>query len=42
MDITSGVPQGGTYSLYYINFMNDLPDVVLSILSSFADDTKLH
>jgi len=37
MNSTSGVPLGRTYK-----FINDLPDIVSSIVSLFADGTKLY
>jgi len=43
INITSGVPQGSVLGpLSFIIFVNDIPDVVSSIMSTFADDTRLY
>ena len=43
VNITSGVPQGSVLGpILFIIFVNDMPDVVNSMLLMFADDTKLY
>jgi hypothetical protein len=41
-DVASGVPQGSVLGpLMFVIFVNDLPDVVESLVQLFADDVKL-
>ena len=43
VNIASGVPQGSVLGpTLFIIFVNDMPDVVNSMLLMFADDTKLY
>ena len=43
VNITSCVPQGSVLGpILFIIFVNDMPDVVNSMLLMFADDTKLY
>jgi len=43
LNITSGVSRGSVLGpLLFIIFVNDLPDVVSSTMSTFVDDTKLY
>ena len=43
VNITSGIPQDSVLGpTLFIIFVNDMPDVVNSMLLMFADDTKLH
>ena len=43
VNITSGVPQGSVLGpILFIIFVNDMPDVVNSMLLMFADNTKLY
>ena len=43
VNITSGVPQGSVLGpISFIIFVNDMPDVINSMLLMFADDTKLY
>ena len=40
--VLSGIPQGGVLGpILFVIFIDDLPDVVNSIMYLFADDTKL-
>ena len=42
-DVTSGVPQGSVLGpTLFIYFINDMPDVVHSLIKIFADDTKIY
>ena len=42
-DVISGVPQGTILGpMFFLLFVNDMPDVVSSTAKMFADDTKLH
>ena len=41
--VTSGIPQGSVLGpILFVVFINDLPDVVKSVVRIFADDTKLY
>ena len=41
IDILSGIPQGCALStILFIIFRNDLPDVLISTVKIFADDSK--
>ncbi len=41
-DVLSGVPQGSVLGpLYFIVFINDMPDAVQNLIALFADDAKL-
>lgn len=41
--VTSGIPQGSVLGpILFIIYINDLPDVVKSIMLLFADDAKLY
>ena len=41
-DILSGIPQDSVLGpILFVNFINDLPDVVTSTVKIIADDTKL-
>ena len=43
VNITSGIPQDSVLGpTLFIIFVNDMPDVVNSMLLMFADNTKLH
>ena len=43
VNITSGVPQSSVLGpILFIIFVNDMPDVINSMLLMFADDTKLY
>ena len=43
VNVTSGVPQGSVLGpTLFITFVNDIPNVINSILLMFADDTKLY
>lgn len=42
-NIISGVPQGSVLGpLLFLNFINDLPDSIVSCIKLFADDTKVY
>ena len=42
-DVTSGVPQGSVLGpIFFILYVNELPELVQSSIKMFADDTKLY
>ena len=42
-NVTSGIPQGSVLGLtLFLIYINDLTDVVKSMVNFFADDTKLY
>ena len=41
--VLSGIPQGSTLGeILFSLFLNDLPNEVSSLITLFADDTKIH
>ncbi len=43
LDVYSGVPQGGVLrQVLFIQYVNDLPDVLASSCMMFANDTKVN
>ena len=43
MGVQSGVPQGSVLGpLLFILYVNDIPDLILSNMRMFADDTKIY
>ena len=41
--VTSGIPQGSAHEpIWFLMYVNDLPDFVSSKVKLFADDSKLY
>ena len=42
-NVTSGIPQGTVLgTLVFLLYINDLPDIIMSNIYMYADDTKLY